>query len=243
MSGGMAKSSGYSVSFELRDDCKNHIIKKGVPSTALNSDGLISLFCTDAQLPNVSSQTGTQTGLYTGEGQVSYAVSRLFTDVSLGWYGDRDMLPMKFLQAWHDFIYTGDSGSFIIPTDNQLAESASRSEKTKLKYPSEYYGKIRITKNEDEVSGQSITYLLLDAFPYSIDATPLSYGSSQLVNISASFQYSRYKIFTNKSSIAEKPAAEVPKQRKPGTFFNDRGFFNRRNLGDGANDLNPPPTA
>lgn len=230
MSGGMAKSSAYSVSFSLEDACKNHIINRGVPATAFNGNGLINLFCNDAQLPNISSQTGTQTGLYTGEGQVSYAVGRLFTDVSLGWYCDRDMIPMKFLQAWHDFIYTGNSGSFITSADKQLEVSSSRSEKTKLRYPGEYYGKIRITKNEDEIAGQSMTYLLLDAFPYSIDATPLSYGSNQLVNVSASFQYSKYKIFTNKLSVAETPAAEVPKQKKPtppARPFNTRGFFSR----------------
>ena len=211
----MAKSSGYSVSFGLTNNCKNHIIKKGVPASAISRNGLISLFCNDAQLPNISSQTGTQTGLYTGEGQVSYATSRLFTDVSLGWYCDRDMTPMKFLQAWHDFIYTGNSGSFIINAESNDAQyilTSNRSEKTKLQYPSEYYGKIRITKNEDDIPGQSMTYLLLDAFPYSIDATPLSYGSSQLVNVSASFQYSKYKIYQTTNS-AKKNIPESPPRR------------------------------
>ena len=39
-----------------------------------------------------------------------------------------------------------------------------------------------------------LTYILEYAYPYSIDAVPLSYGSSQIARVNVSFHYSRHTL-------------------------------------------------
>ena len=39
-----------------------------------------------------------------------------------------------------------------------------------------------------------ITYILEYAYPYSIDAVPLSYGSSQIARVNVNFYYSRHTV-------------------------------------------------
>jgi hypothetical protein len=154
---------------------------------AFNGDGLITILCSEAQLPNVSSLTGQTNGLFLGEGQVNYAYGRLFTDVSLGWQCDKDMTPLRFLQTWHNYIYTYDMLQATIRTRGEVVD--------KVKYPEQYQASIKITKltqGKKTEDLKPISFTLINAFPHSIDATPLSYGSSQIVNVSASFYYSKY---------------------------------------------------
>jgi hypothetical protein len=48
-----------------------------------------------------------------------------------------------------------------------------------------------------------ITYVLENAYPYAIDAIPLSYGNSQITKVSAQFSYSRhYTVPNNITSVA-----------------------------------------
>lgn len=187
-------STMYEVTFEFGRDATalaNNIKSATGEGVNWGTDGLITMLCSEAQLPNVSSLTGQTNNVYMGEGQVNYAYNRLFTDISLGWLCDKDMTPLKFLQEWHDFIYT----STYIDTKNQgRSQSTSR-----VKYPVEYEGTIKIrklTQSTGRTEVSPITYILVGAFPHSIDATPLSYGSSQVVNVSASFYYTRYFVDT-----------------------------------------------
>ena len=39
-----------------------------------------------------------------------------------------------------------------------------------------------------------ITYVLENAYPYAIDAVPLSYGTSQLTRVNVNFHYSRHTV-------------------------------------------------
>ena len=60
-------------------------------------DDFLEVACDEAQLPNVNTATGTQTGLYTGLGSVDYAHTRIFTEVQLGFMLDADLTALKFL--------------------------------------------------------------------------------------------------------------------------------------------------
>jgi hypothetical protein len=157
-------------------------------SGSLTGDGLITLMCNEAQLPNISSLTGQTNGIVMGEGQVNYAYGRLYSDISLGWQCDHNMTPLRFLQVWHDYTFSDSRVGGGSP-------NAVRQTPSKVRYPEEYQGKIIITKLSQGKGTKDLKpmkYVLIDAFPFSIDATPLSYGSSQIVNVSASFYYSRY---------------------------------------------------
>lgn len=202
---GMAMSNQYEVKFEinpagLRGALSNALSSRA--SSAFFGDGLITLLCNEAQLPNVSSLTGQTNGVYLGETQVNYAYGRLFTDISLGWMCDVDMTPLKFLQEWHNYIYSSGQGNLLFSTngaqleDSSVRSNISRALPTRVRYPDEYQATIRITKLDLGKGNdrKSMSYVLLNAFPHSIDATPLSYGASQVVNVSASFYYSKYYV-------------------------------------------------
>ena len=178
------------------------------------SGGLIKMLCDEAQLPNVQASTGQITGRYLGEGIVNYPHTRLYSDFQLGWMGDRNMLPLKFVNLWYNFIFqeysnteantevnpfnvTGQSLSAV----KQLASVGTAARQVRLSYPEDYLCNIIVTKTERGPKAAnekaSISYTLVDAFPYSIDTTPLSYGASQITKISANFYYSKHYVTYN----------------------------------------------
>ena len=140
--------------------------------------------CEEASLPGMMANTGQTTGVYMGEGQVNYAHTKSFTDITLGWTCDANLLPLKFLNTWMKFIFDSDSNTIGNLKTNRV------------RYPEEYQCKMEIVKAErgpnntlERVGG---IYTLHDIYPYSIQSTPVSYGSSTLLKVSASFYYRRW---------------------------------------------------
>ena len=194
--------------------------------TAGNAPSLLKMFCEEAQLPNVQAATGQMTGYRLGEGQVNYAHTKLYTDFQLGWMCDANMTPLKFLNAWYSFIFSeydsanneilGQTGSTTAPASatgysltNQSLEQLKNSSGTRtspdrsirLRFPEEYQCNVTITKTEKGSKAPneraSMMYTMMDVFPYSIDAVPLSYGASQVTKVTANFYYSKYSIIYN----------------------------------------------
>lgn len=187
---------------------------------------VLKVFCEEAQLPNVQAATGTYTGRRLGEGAVNYAHTKLYTDFQLGWMCDANMTPLKFLNAWYSFIFgeydsanneiLGKTGSTTAPSSAtafsqtgqslEAIKSASGNvtnpdRQVRLRYPDEYQAKIIITKVEKSSKAPngrpSMMYVMMDAFPYAIDAVPLSYGASQVTKVTANFYYSKYSVVYN----------------------------------------------
>ena len=211
----MAMSNGYDVQFELPpSDNSNNIgleeylrnvgIGNVLSTDPCNTGGLVKLLCDEAALPNTQAATGQLQGRYLGENQVNYPYARFFTDFSLSWMCDVNMTPLKFLTAWHNFIFDGGE-------DNAPIESAKgtltgiRGENPKkfnrairLRYPKEYGARVRITKTDQGPQAPNqraaISYILEECYPYSIDTVPLSYGTSQLTRVSANFYYAKHSV-------------------------------------------------
>lgn len=176
---------------------------------------IVKLFCEEAQLPNISSATGQITGRLLGEGQVNYAHTRVFTDFQLGWICDANMIPLKFLTTWYDTIFGqyDTAGQMVLPstrTANSLAQlkesagggnSIQANRSIRLNYPDDYLATCIITKAEKGVNASnsraSVSYTMLECFPYSIDAVPLSAGTSQATKVSANFYYSKHTVTYN----------------------------------------------
>ena len=61
-----------------------------------------------------------------------------------------------------------------------------------------YVSNIKIIKTEPNATYSNgrapITFILENAYPYSIDAVPLSYGSSQIARVNVNFYYSRHTV-------------------------------------------------
>ena len=79
--GGMAKSTGFAITFTLPDTLKNYL-KDHIEMT---DKPLYEQFCDEANLPASNAATGQITGRYLGEGSVSYPHTKMYTDFSLSW--------------------------------------------------------------------------------------------------------------------------------------------------------------
>lgn len=234
--GGMSYSNNFDVVFQFNqtshDKIRDRFKKVGLnfgdeaSTSAADVDAnvkgdsaadVLKMFCEEAQLPNVQAATGNLTGVRLGEGQINYATSKLYTDFQLGWMCDANMTPLKFLNAWHGFIFNEfsadgkdiftETGKYVranAPLANLKTETGtlgSREKSIRLKYPDQYQCNITITKTEKGKSAAnsraSMMYTLIDCFPYAIDAVPLSYGASQVTKVTANFYYSKYSILYN----------------------------------------------
>lgn len=233
--GGMSYSNNFDVVFQFNKTAHSEIRQRfkkigldfgdGSTSAADTDENLkgssaadvLKMFCEEAQLPNVQAATGNLIGVRLGEGQINYATSKLYTDFQLGWMCDANMTPLKFLNAWHGFIFneydsqnnvvlddTGDytkTGASLSSLKSETGTIGSRDKSIRLKYPDQYQCNVTITKTEKGKSAAnsraSMMYTLIDCFPYAIDAVPLSYGASQVTKITANFYYSKYSIIYN----------------------------------------------
>lgn len=214
-------TNGYDVEFQLTGQNKTQLL--GAITRAIGGDPtknsepttpgyLIKHLCDEAQLPNIQSATGQVTGVIMGEGGISYPHTKMYSDFTLSWMCDANMTPLKFLTAWYDYIFGGSS------TDEANKNSAGvlNLEKIKtiqakpidravrLNFPAYYLCDVRITKTERGKSAPNsrapISYLIQDCYPYSIDAIPLSYGTSQITKVSANFYYRKHTIIYNNIS-------------------------------------------
>jgi hypothetical protein len=168
-----------------------------------NPATVISLMCDEASLPGVQLATGQLSGIYTGSGQYLYPHTRIFDDLTLSWICDANMTPLKFLTAWMQVIaneYDNDGNSYndssVDKYGNSTDNHRSKNRTTRLSYPDDYVLRLNIQKAEknadSEIGRDSIRYIFDRVFPYSIDNIPLSFGSSQLVKISANFYYEKW---------------------------------------------------
>lgn len=195
---GMARSNTYAVYFVLPPTLQTYMDGKGrggkinAPhkgnDEAYQVGQRILLMCDEVSLPGVQSNTGSITGRYQGQGPIYYPTSPIYTDLQLSFMCDAEMQAFKFLLDWHEFIYN---------TTNSTVGGIRKGEKVrKLKYPENYQCELHVQKRErndvSEIGVTTMEYILNNAWPYSVDAIPLSYGSSQLVKCTANFYYTSW---------------------------------------------------
>jgi hypothetical protein len=182
LTSGVSMSNLYEVDFVEFPD---KVAKSLAASGFIDSGGALKnlrLLCEEASLPGIMANTATTTGVFQGEGQVNYAHTKAYQDLTLGWTCDANLLPAKFLNAWMKVIFNDEDNTGRV---------------TRLNYPEDYQCKIiKITKAErskDNTLGRiSGIYTLHDVWPYSIQSTPLSYGASTLLKVTAAFYYRRW---------------------------------------------------
>jgi hypothetical protein len=189
--GGLAFSNTYEVTFgqfgdKLKDELSNSGFISRNPGGALYN---MELLCEEASLPGMMANTGQTTGKFLGEGQVNYAHTKSYQDLTLGWTCDANLSALKFLNAWMKAVFV-ESGAG--------AGQAGRYTTTRLNYPDEYMCRtMTILKAERNASGTVSRgggiYTFNEVWPYAIQSTPVSYGSSQLLKVTASFYYRNWR--------------------------------------------------
>ena len=209
--GGMALTTGFLVKFDFDDPA-------GV-KTVLENDlkynagfDYAEQYVDEVNLPGAQAATGQLTGRFMGEGVTNYIHQKMFTDFQLGWMCDANMSPYKFVNTWYQYIFQEfDTQGQEIPTieNNQQVpaetmmstQAKDYNRTTRLRFPTNYHCTIRIAKAEkgpkSDTSRVSTVHILQEAFPYSVEAIPLSYGSSQLVKCTANFYYGKHRVVYN----------------------------------------------
>ena len=182
-------------------------------SNASMNRNIFEFLCDEAQLPNTQAASGTLKGRYTGEGEINYPHTRVFTEFQLGFQCDANMTPLKFLYDWYGQIFQ-ERDSQGNPYDtlessggNSLEDSYAQANRVKnrtttLNYPSDYCKTIYVSKTElgpalnfgQRTSG---TFILDHAWPYAIDAVPLQFGSTLLTKVTCQLYYTRHTILHN----------------------------------------------
>ena len=192
---GMSLTTGFDVEFDFPSTSK-------FPANYYkNSKDIITMLCDEAQLPNVQTATGQLSGRYLGESALQYPHSRMFTDVGLGFLCDAEMLPAKFFNHWYSFIFGEGINSVVSMDDYESTKAVNIRKKSRVNrvaYPDDCTCNVYIMKTETNEKASNgripMTYVLENAYPYSIDAVPLSYGSSQITRINVSLYYSRHTV-------------------------------------------------
>jgi hypothetical protein len=175
----------------------------GISIINTNSASIISLLCDEIDIPGVQFGTSDVLSLYTGVGKYTFPHSKVYGDLTLSWICDANMTPLKFLNGWVETIageYDSSNNLYqsVYNEMNLQKPTAIRDKKRSVRfnYPDEYRIDLFVTKAEkgsgSEVGRPSIQYRFDNVYPYAIDATPLSFGSSQLVKITANFYYERW---------------------------------------------------
>ena len=240
--GGMAVSNGYLVHFDFVDKSigsAGNYLEGLIGAYSGVEDNLYEMLCDEAQLPTLQAATGQLTGRYLGEGVVNYPHTRMYSDFSLGWVCDANMIPYKFLHEWWNFIfheYDNEQAVFSQDARTTNRETAlgvsplARNRTIRLRYPRSYHCNIRVAKVEKgsnkELERTSQIHILEDAFPYTVDAVPLSFGQSQLVKVTANFYYAKHSYVmadARRPAPPTPPATPAPQQENTDEFGNTYG--------------------
>tara|TARA_A100001388_G_C28553501_1_gene395988 strand:+ start:40 stop:660 length:621 start_codon:yes stop_codon:yes gene_type:complete len=186
----------------------NHFVVQILEKSGNPAEGdAFEFLCDEAQLPNIQAATGTIEGRYTGEGQVNYPHTRVFTEVQLGFQCDAQMTPLKYLNDWYGSIF-GETPYQTAGTYSDVpSDTFAQNRTNKLKLPESYCRTVKITKTEigpDSVDGKrpSISYLLERAWPFAIDAVPLQFGSTLVTKVTCQLYYTRHTIIHNDIKFA-----------------------------------------
>ena len=207
---GMSLTTGFDVFYDLPSG-----LAAEIPYYTGDNKDIVHMLCDEAQLPNVQTATGQLSGRFLGESAVQYPHSRMFTDVGLGFLCDAELIPLKFFNMWYNYIFEESEKEYfqILDKAKQITPKNDFRE-NRLRYQDEYAATIRIVKTEPDDAAPNnrapITYLLENAYPYAIDAVPLSYGSSQLTRVNVNFHYSRHTVAYGTWNIKdETPATPI----------------------------------
>ena len=209
----VAQTSHYQVFFGgLSNELTSFLGTKEVDNRFIIEES--GLRCSSASIPGSSLATASIAGNYMGV-QEKMVHSRIFTEMSLEFYVDRDYKIIKFFEYWMDYITNGSEKGNVRKSDAGYFY--------RMKYPRESESgykcdKIKIVKFEPS-QGKELEYTFYGAFPINFSSTSVQYGSSDVLRASVTFNYERY--------IAGK---ETSKSKQTNTDENNSGSANQSEL-------------
>lgn len=177
--GNLAQTTHYQVSFgSLPTLLQTHLTLRGVnPRFVSETSGLL---CSSASLPGSSIGTSDIVGDVSGVAE-KMANSRVFTPIDLTFYVDSQYKMIKFLEHWVEFI---SSGSGVSNTQEGYF--------FRMRYPKDYKSNTTQILKFDRDYKHQIEYNFYGLFPITIYSPTVSYSDSQVLTVTASFNYERY---------------------------------------------------
>ena len=228
-----AQTSHFEVEIIPNDNIKGWIREKvtegrGSALTATSSyyDRNLKLACNQASLPGLSFATHELTNKYHNVTVKNAYRKTLDQSASFSFYVDTNYDLIYFFENWMSYIM-GETRDNYGNTKRSF----------RAQFPSEYKSSsITITKFERDYRDKVMVYRFLDAYPASIDSMEVSYNSSQILNCTVGFNYTRYTVDsinmeTNQTAIDDRKAANQAGENI------GLAAAGSRNLGTGANDL------
>ena len=177
--GNLAQTTHYQVSFgALPRPLRDHLNVRGVDWRFVAENA--GLLCSSASLPGSSLGTSDVVGDVTGVTE-KMAHTRIFTSTDLTFYVDKEYKMIKFLEHWIEFV---SSGSGMNPTNEGYF--------FRMKYPKDYKcDTVKILKFDRDYTNE-IEYNFFKLFPVSLYSPSIAYNDSQILTVTASFNYERY---------------------------------------------------
>ena len=184
----VAQTSHYQVFFDgLSSDLFTFLGRKGVNRRFITENS--GLLCSSASIPGSSLATSEIFGNFTGV-QEKFAHTRIFTEMSLEFYVDKDYKMIKFFEHWIDYISSGSEKG-----RTSSFSKASPGYFYRMRYPRGNSGykcdTTKIVKFNIDYQ-QEIEYTFIGMFPINLASTPIKYGSSDVLRCNVTFNYERY---------------------------------------------------
>ena len=184
----VAQTSHYQVFFDgLSPDLFKFLGSKGVNKRFITENA--GLLCNSASIPGSSLGTTDIFGNFTGV-QEKFAHSRIFTELTLEFYVDKDYKMIKLFEHWIDYIASGSEKK-----QNSSFNKADLGYFYRMRYPRGDSGykcdKTKIVKFNIDYRSE-IEYTFFGLFPINFSSTPVQYGSSDVLRASVTFSYERY---------------------------------------------------
>jgi len=191
---------------------------------------LLSFACSDATLPSSTYATGEVKDNFIGVPQ-EFAHTRINTDIDFSFYVTRDYTTLTFFEAWMDYISGGNNKELKEPSLYNTTSNYYR----RYNYPKFYKNETgfyikKFEKNYIAAGAPSLTYQLINAFPKSMSAIPLAYGEAEIMKVTVTMNYDRYRVY-RETAPEQIPTTDPlqqlnPLQQLPGNVggFTGAGF-------------------
>lgn len=216
----LSLSNQYIVEFALKTELLDFLKTYNyIPNGFSYGAQEYGLLCSDASLPGSTYATSEVKDNFLGVTQ-EFAHTRLYTDIDMTFYVDKEYKILQLFQGWMDFISGAEGAVVKEVTQNSSNPGFYR----RFRYPDTYKTSVVIGKFERDygLSGlskdyNSRSYILINAFPKSVSSIPISYGPADILKITVTFNYDRYiinKEDKNKESPKSTAAAPVTKEQE-----------------------------
>jgi hypothetical protein len=177
--GNLAQSSHYEVRFQIPSRVVSYLARRGVSPFYCTSD--FGLLCTSTILPTSAFATSEVTP-YVGIRE-KIAHTRMYNNIVMEFYVDSRYDTIKVLEHWMDFISSG--------SDNTVSK-LQNDYFIRMQYPDDYKSSQTKIIKFDRDYNREIEYTFRGMFPQALTSIPVSYAGSDVLKVSATFEYDRY---------------------------------------------------